>query len=111
MRDTVIVAAGETAAEKAVSYLLKRIQKDVNLNWGMVGTQAMALLCDAEAARTQESAEAVSEKYSKLLVDGRPDILRARDVVRGPIADLLDKGAAGVPSAFLAALRELLDLI
>jgi hypothetical protein len=39
-------------AERAVKYLLDRVRRDPDLRWLLLGTQAFALLCEAEAART-----------------------------------------------------------
>lgn len=52
MKDEALVASGVTAAQKAVSYLLRRIAKDADLRYLMLGTEAYALLCVAEKERT-----------------------------------------------------------
>jgi hypothetical protein len=40
-----------TKADKAIEYLLDRIQIDPDLQWHMLGTEAHALLMEAEAER------------------------------------------------------------
>lgn len=53
-------------ADKAVQYMLGRIQTDADLNYILCDTTAHALLCAAEAATTGEALDAVKERRREL---------------------------------------------
>jgi hypothetical protein len=73
-------------AERAVRYMLDRIRVDPDLRYLMGGTQAFAMLCEAEAARTGKSPEAV--QFAAMGPLNHPD---ARRPARLPShRDLLD---------------------
>ncbi len=72
MRDEALVASGTTKAEKAVSYILKRIAHDADLRYLMIGSQAYGLLCEAEKERTG------IEVGGKLGIDPPPGTVPAR---------------------------------
>lgn len=81
MRDENIqTPAGLTPAEAAVNHLLQRIQRDADLSWLMMGTEAFARLCAAEAGRTGETIETVTSRYQCRSAD-RPRLLVARELV------------------------------
>lgn len=67
-------------ADRAVKYLLNRIQSDADLRWVCGwGTQSFALLCEAEAARTGESVDDVERRRQQITYDHRlPEVLRLR---------------------------------
>lgn len=46
-------------ADKAVAYLLERARRDPDLRWLLLGTQAFALLCEAEAVRSGRTRDEV----------------------------------------------------
>lgn len=92
MKDTVIPTQPELSTlENAVSYILQRMRHDANLRHYMLGTQAFALLCEAEAERIcllhievgypPTMAAKVEEQYSTLDPNARPqepDVVRLR---------------------------------
>jgi predicted nuclease with TOPRIM domain len=92
MRDEHLDVSDITApAERAVLYLLKRMQVDVNLRHHMIGTEAFAKLCEAEAARVGMSPEMVMEEYSTLEKHCRydvADVVTLRKRVEGLTDDL-----------------------
>ena len=86
MHDAGLMTATELApADRAVKYLLDRIQQDANLRWYMLDTQALALMCEAEAFRLGKEIETISESRSKDLTPERhrrePDAVKLRKLV------------------------------
>lgn len=67
-------------ADRAVKYLLDRIQYDNNLRYYMLGTEAMALLVEAEAARLGLPYAQVNAERHRWLGDGSPlaDVVELR---------------------------------
>lgn len=55
-----------SVAEQAVSYMLQRMRVDVNLRHYLIGTEAFAKLCEAEAKRIGTDAESIEAIYSQL---------------------------------------------
>lgn len=60
-------------AESAVLYLLMRLRVDPDLRWHLVGTEALARLCAAEAGRTGQSEEEVKQHYLSMAEGYTPD--------------------------------------
>lgn len=71
------------SADRAVKYLLDRVQHDANLRWYMLHTQAYQLLLDAEAARRGMSPEAVELERRAWKGSGDPvaDVERYRKLL------------------------------
>lgn len=95
MRDEGLVASGASAAEKAVNYILQRIAHDADLRYLLLGTQAYALLCEAEKERTgieiggelgidpppgTVPGQAKLPRYAKLLEAAKATVYRLRFV-------------------------------
>jgi hypothetical protein len=78
-------------AESAVLYLLKRVRHDADLRWHVLGTEAFALLCAAEAARTGKSAEEVEALYATPVDGELPQLVRCRRAIRKAIDALCDE--------------------
>lgn len=78
MKDVQIVPEGSTPAERAVSYLLVRLCHDADLRWYLLNTQAFALLCEAEAARTGKTLDEVEESVRRQGTDDVPEVTKLR---------------------------------
>lgn len=75
MRDEgLMVEPGLSAHEEAVSYILQRIRVDANLRYYLVGSEAWAKLCIAEAQRTGEDVEKVRRRTAEMLPHCRNDV-------------------------------------
>lgn len=71
--------------EEAVLYILRRIQTDPNVRYYLgPGSQAMYLLCQAEAEITGEPLELIERERSKFLRphDDVPDIVKYKKRIR-----------------------------
>ena len=104
MRDEGLVAKKKlTRSQRAVKYLLDRIRVDADLRWKMLGTEAFALLCAAEAKRRGKLKEHVREKYSQPAEHCRGD--RAQIVeLREEVTKLQEKLARQTPDGYEALL-------
>jgi len=79
MRDTVIaVDQCLTPAEQAVHYVLERIRLDVDLRWFMLDTEAMHLLCVAEAQRTGGTVDQVKHAYRMISPRAEKDVPKVK---------------------------------
>lgn len=87
------------AAMRAIVYLLDRVQRDPDLGWHVLGTEAFALLCQAESAYTGEPVEHVRKRRS---LDMQPR--HRRRSARLPLA-------LKHLEAIVAAARKALDLL
>jgi hypothetical protein len=97
-------------AQAAVSYVLERIRRDADLRHHMIGTEAFARLCNAEAMRTGKTAEEVEARYATpAYPDEKPRLVACRQALRR-VAELADAGSSD-PDAdrVLAEIRELAD--
>lgn len=113
--ENLATAPGLSPAEAAVSYLLRRIQADADLRWHMVGTEAFARLCAAEAARTGESADAVHRRHTGMLSGHHPRDARLpkAQTILEKIADLAEEGRrrGGATASVFAEIRALAEEI
>ena len=72
-----------TVADRAIKYILDRIQHDANLRWYMINTQAHALLVEAEAKRLGVSSDELMSDRLDWKGEGKgiPDVRRYRDLL------------------------------
>lgn len=80
------------AAHTAVRYVLDRIQVDPDLRWLMLGTEAFAMLCQAEAAYVDDPLERVMNLREQDLQPEHRKRLPAVTLYRKMLADLLVAG-------------------
>ena len=77
--ENITTPPGLTPAEAAVSYLLQRVQHDVDLRYHLIGIEAFYRLCVAEAQRTGQSPEHMKDVYSTPADPGeQPKLVVAR---------------------------------
>lgn len=72
-----------TKAVEAVNYILRRIQNDANTHYYLgAGTQALYLLCQAEAALTGLSLAEVEKKRSECFFSDKAEITQMHERYR-----------------------------
>ncbi len=81
---------GLSAAEAAVSYVLRRIQLDADLRWHMLHTQTFELLCTAEALLAGKTKEEIAALFSTPANDDKAQLPELRERVRDLESDLAD---------------------
>ncbi len=86
-------------ADRAVSYLLTRLQFDADLRWLLAGTEAYRLLIDAEAHRLGQTPDQVLARRKEDLraPDDRdppriPRLREQRDALLQALQDLFEEG-------------------
>lgn len=75
-----LTKATSEAANRAVRYLLDRLQRDANVYWRLGwGTESFRLLCLAEAEETGETFEVVEARRRKCFDDRKSEVEELRE--------------------------------